>query len=144
MEKEVAKYNNCFVCGSDNPIGLNLKFLWDGEICRTRYLPADAHEGYKGILHGGLIATILDEVMIKAALAQDILCVTAKMEIKFKAPASVDHELLFEGKITEQKGRLLKTSGRVIDQSGQCYAEAVATYVVARPEMEEKLRESLD
>ncbi|MCK4858141.1 MAG: PaaI family thioesterase [candidate division Zixibacteria bacterium] len=144
MEKEIAKYSNCFVCGLDNPIGLKLRFFSDGQITRTQYRPTAVHEGYKGITHGGIIATILDEVMIKAALALDIYCVTAQMELRFRAPVPVGTELLFEGEITERKGRIIITRGLARDRDGVIYAEAIGKYMTVSPEMEARLLESLD
>jgi acyl-coenzyme A thioesterase PaaI-like protein len=144
MEREVVKYSNCFICGPQNPIGLKLKFLWDGERCRTTYRADCSHEGYKGILHGGIVSAILDEVMIKAVLAQGILCLTAKMEVKFKAPAPVVGQLSFQGRVQEHKGRIFKTVGSVQDDAGVVYAEAVGTYVAVGPEIAKQLETSLE
>jgi uncharacterized protein (TIGR00369 family) len=143
MENEIVYYKHCFVCGADNPIGLKLRFFSDGKIARTRYRPNADHEGYKGITHGGILATILDEVMIKAALAQGIYCVTAQLDVRFKTPAPVAVELLFEGEITQQKGRAIKTRGVVTDQAGTLYASATGTYMTVSEEMEGRLLESL-
>ena len=142
-EREVAWYNNCFVCGPDNPTGLNLKFTFDGKTARTEYTPSHSHEGYKGILHGGIIATILDEVMIKAALAQEIMCVTAQMEIRYKAPAFLGKGLCFTAEVTEIKGRIISTAGKVSDSDGRILAEATGKYMTVSQEMESKLQESL-
>lgn len=144
MEKEVAKYNHCFVCGQQNPIGLKLRFITEGDQVVTTFKPEAVHEGYKNIAHGGLVATILDEVMIKAALAKGIFCVTAQMEIRYKKPVLVGAELQFVGSISEQKGRLVRTVGLVRDGQGNIYAEATATYMVTKPEMTAKLQESLE
>jgi uncharacterized protein (TIGR00369 family) len=132
------------VCGDANPIGLKLRFFTDGHTTRTSYRPTSRHEGYRNITHGGIIATILDEVMIKAALAEEIYCVTAQMDIRFKKPAEVGIELLFEAEITERKGRVVKTSGRVTDADGTVYATAAGTYMTTSEEMTQKLLESLE
>lgn len=142
-EREVAKYNNCFVCGPDNPTGLNLTFMFDGKTARTEYTPANAHEGYKGILHGGIIATILDEVMIKAALAQDIMCVTAQMDVRFKALAFLGRRISFTAEVTEIKGRKITTAGRAVDADGRTLAEAAGKYMTVSEEMERMLQQSL-
>lgn len=144
MEKEVVRYNGCFVCGPNNPIGLNLKFLFDGAVCRTEFRPDDRHEGYKGILHGGILAAILDEVMIKAALALDVLCVTASMEVRFKAPADIRSTYSFTGQILSHRGRVIETEGKAFDQDGTLVAEATGKYMTVSPQMKERLRQSLD
>lgn len=143
MPKEVARYNNCFVCGPDNPIGLNLEFLTENGLTWTEFTADTKYEGYKGILHGGIIATILDEVMIKAAIAQDIVCVTAGMEIRFKAPAEIKSKFRCEARVLSVKGRLIETEGFMRDESGKVIAEATGKFLTVSKHFDEKLRESL-
>lgn len=144
MEREIIRYEGCFVCGDKNPSGLNLRFFSDGRITRTRYTPSTHHEGYKGIVHGGIVATIMDEVMIKAILALDIRSVTASMEFKFRAPAIVGEELHFEGEIISQKGRVIKTAGSAKTKDGRVIAEATAVYVRPSDELDHQLRQSIE
>ena len=144
MEREVPKYNHCFVCGPHNPSGLKLKFYTDGRTTKTKFFPKKQHEGYKGILHGGIMASILDEVMIKAILAQGILTVTAWMEVRFKVPAAIDAELIFEAEITHSKGKVVLASGRALDAHGIICAEANGKYLTVSREFESRLRESLE
>lgn len=144
MDQEIIRYRGCFVCGNENQIGLDLKFYSDGQVARTRWTPDHRHEGYRGIVHGGLIAAVLDEVMIKAVLAKEIRCVTASMEIKYKAPAEVGDELLFEGWITGQKGRITLTMGSVRNSKGIVLAEAAGKYMTAREDLDRRLAASLD
>jgi acyl-coenzyme A thioesterase PaaI-like protein len=144
MEREVVRYRGCFVCGQDNVIGLNLDFHSGGEVTRTKWLPDNRHEGYKGIVHGGLLAAVLDEVMIKAALAKDIRCVTASMEVKYKAPAEVGDELQFEGRMTEQKGRIILTIGSVRNSKGVVVAQATGKYMTVPGDLDKRLATSLE
>ena len=51
--------NQCFACGQDNPIGLKLKFSWDGKTARAEFTPTELHQGWQGVLHGGIIYTLL-------------------------------------------------------------------------------------
>ena len=51
---------SCFVCGEANPLGLNLRFETDGRIVHTKFRPRPEHAGFRGVVHGGLIATVLD------------------------------------------------------------------------------------
>lgn len=143
MPNEVVRYNHCFVCGPDNPIGLKLKFLSEGNRAWTDFQPDHRHEGYKGILHGGIIATILDEVMIKAALAQGIICVTASMEVRFKAPANLNSRFHFEALVVKARGRIIETTGNMTDDLGKLIAEASGKYMTVTPEMQARLNESL-
>ena len=52
----------CFVCGKDNPIGLKLRFDWDGKTARAEFTPTELYQGWQGVVHGGIIAVMLDEV----------------------------------------------------------------------------------
>jgi acyl-coenzyme A thioesterase PaaI-like protein len=144
MEREVVRYRGCFVCGRDNIIGLNLNFHSDGKTVRTKWFPDRRHEGYKGIVHGGLLAAVLDEVMIKAILAKDIRCVTASMEVKYKAPAEVGDELLFEGRMTEQKGRIILTVGWARNSKGIVVAQATGKYMTVPGDLDKRLATSLE
>ena len=71
--EEIAKYSHCFVCGPENQIGLKARFFFDGHKAHTTVTADERFVGYHGIYHGGLLATLLDEVMIKAILAEDHL-----------------------------------------------------------------------
>jgi acyl-coenzyme A thioesterase PaaI-like protein len=144
MEKEVIRYSGCFVCGLDNEIGLKLNFHSDGEKAHSQWLPAKRHEGYQGIVHGGLLATVLDEVMIKAVLALDIRCVTASMEVKFRAPADVGDLLELEGRVTERKGRIIFTTGSIRNSRGVVVAEATAKYMTVPRDLDQRLKASTD
>ncbi len=144
MEREVVRYHGCFVCGPGNEIGLNLTFYASDELAHTHWLPAKRHEGYKGIVHGGLIATVLDEVMLKAILAHDIRCVTASMEIRYKAPADVGDELTFEGRMTHRRGRIIMTTGLARNSKGVVVAEATAKYMTVPEDFDKRLSDSLE
>ena len=144
MEREIVRYRGCFVCGQDNVIGLNLNFYSDGEVARTKWLPDRRHEGYKDIVHGGLLAAVLDEVMVKAALAKDIRCVTASMEVRYKAPAEVGDELLFEGRVTEQRGRIIFTAGWARNSKGVIVAQATGKYMTVPGDLDKRLATSLE
>ena len=144
MEREIVRYRGCFVCGQDNVIGLNLDFHSDGEVARTKWLPDRRHEGYEDIVHGGLLAAVLDEVMVKAALAKDIRCVTASMEVRYKAPAEVGDELRFEGRVTEQRGRIILTASWARNSKGDVIAQATGKYMTVPGNLDKRLATSLE
>ncbi len=143
MPEEVVRYNNCFICGPNNPVGLNLKFLAEGNRAWTDFVPDLRHEGYKGILHGGIIAAVLDEVMIKSILATGTLCVTAAMETRFRAPALLGSRFHFEAIVTSVRGRIINAAGTMKDEKGNLVASATGKYMTVSAEMQSKLNESL-
>ena len=137
--KEIPLYKGCFVCGMENEAGLKAKFMYDGKQAITNVKAEIRFEGYKGVYHGGIISTLLDEVMIKAILAIERVAVTAEMTIKYHLPVRTGEKLSFTGKITKFKGRLFFTEGSVCGEDGQVCASATGKYV----EVEEKFRNEL-
>jgi uncharacterized protein (TIGR00369 family) len=113
--QEIPRYSGCFVCGDQNPSGLKAKFFFDGERAVCTVTADRLFEGYKNILHGGIISTLLDEVMIKAILARDLCAVTAEMSVRFRKPVAVGQSLTFTGWITKERGRIIQTEGRFVD-----------------------------
>jgi acyl-coenzyme A thioesterase PaaI-like protein len=106
----------CFCCGRENPIGLRLEFVEtaDGRM-RTEWTPGKEHQGFKDIVHGGLVATVLDEVMVRLLFLRDIPAVTAAMETKLLRPVRWGRPYRFEGWIVEDRRRALITEAEAFD-----------------------------
>lgn len=141
--KEVLKYENCFVCGDKNHHGLKARFFFDGRQAVTEIIAGDEFEGYRGIFHGGIISSLLDEVMIKAILADEIYAVTAEMTIRYVAPARTGDHIKFTGKVTERRGKLFITEGQAVGENGQLLATATGKYLEAGPQLREELKKSI-
>ncbi|MGH8004152.1 MAG: PaaI family thioesterase [Limisphaerales bacterium] len=141
--KEIVKYAGCFVCGDKNPIGLGVKFYQKDGGAAAEFVPKEVLEGYKGLLHGGILSSLLDEVMIKAVLAKGIFCVTAELAIRYKKPVELSDRLSLFGQIEKENGRVYITTGWVKNQKGEVVAEAEGKYFVPKPKEVEKLKESL-
>lgn len=107
---EAVSDHACFGCGSQNPIGLGLQFrrLPDGRVW-TSFTPAKEYEGYFGMTHGGIISTVLDEVMSWAITVAGEFGVTARMSVTFRQPARVGHPLRAIGEVTGRRGRAIET-----------------------------------
>lgn len=142
--KEIAAYKKCFVCGRENEIGLKAVFHFDGEKALSEITAGEAFEGYRGIYHGGIISTMLDEVMIKAILAIDRVAVTAEMTIKYHKPVRTGDKLLFSGKVTRKRGRLFLTEGFVAGDDGSLYASATGKYIEVKERLRDELLTSLE
>lgn len=126
------KYTNCFVCGHDNPIGLKLDFLYDDSTAWTWFDSPASFEGYQGVIHGGIIATLLDEVMAKIILSKNLMAVTADLSIRYRKPLPVGLRVKVTGEITLQKSRTLHTKAILADDKGAVYAEGTAVYIVVK------------
>lgn len=125
---ELVDEGMCFVCGKRNPIGLRVEFDLDRENLRISgsFTPRREHEGYKGILHGGLVAALLDEAMVKLLWEAGIPAVSASLDIRLARPAMVGEPLRIKGWVESQKGRLVLTGASVEDSGGRIIAEAKA------------------
>ncbi len=116
----------CFACGRDNPIGLKLRIEGDGKKVMAKFRPGREHEGWEGILHGGIIATLLDEVLAWICKKNGIPALTAKLEIRFRKPARIGEELSAHAEIVESRGRAVKARACVVSAEEEIIAEAKA------------------
>jgi acyl-coenzyme A thioesterase PaaI-like protein len=116
---------SCYVCGKKNPVGLAVDFEIDRDArtSKAAFIPADAHQGFQGIVHGGILSSLLDEAMAKLAFTIGIPAVTAEITVKFKASAVPGRELLITGRLTQETGRLILAEAK-IEQGLAVIAEA--------------------
>lgn len=115
----------CFVCGPENPLGLKLEFAsvpGDGVEAAVRF-PAHL-QGWAGVVHGGLLATVLDETLIKTAAAKGLKCVTAEITVRFRQPARTDHSYRARGRLVEVFTRLVRAESELVDEQGRPVASA--------------------
>jgi uncharacterized protein (TIGR00369 family) len=131
--------DNCFVCGKGNAGGLQLDFEIDKEkqTLKTTFVPGPVFQGYDGILHGGIISTLLDEAMAKLAYELGMNAVTAALEVRFKRPAQILQRLMVYGELVEVNAKLIKAKARVSNEDGTILATGTSTLVrtsgVGRP-----------
>jgi uncharacterized protein (TIGR00369 family) len=126
----LASHNRCFGCGSINPIGLHLDFQCRDEsnvFCETE-IP-DAFSGYPGYVHGGIIATMLDEAMGKSARTRKVTIMTAKIELDYLRPVPTDKPLRVEGQLMRVEGRKFWTEGRILNSRGSILAKSKGLFV---------------
>jgi acyl-coenzyme A thioesterase PaaI-like protein len=122
--------NGCFVCGPANPIGLNLRFRLDGEICRSQFTADSRHIGYRDVVHGGIVFSLLDDVMANWLWLQGIQCFTAKADVRYRAQLPVGVPVQLEGRCLKRKGRLALMEGKVLREDTQeVVAEANGSFM---------------
>jgi uncharacterized protein (TIGR00369 family) len=105
--------HRCFVCGMDNPDGLRLKWTVDGLTTTAQFIPDQKYQGWKGVLHGGIIATLLDEAMTRLVCVTLGNAVTAEMTVRFVAPARIGDLLSICGEITKERGKIIEMKASV-------------------------------
>ena len=127
---DIGNDNMCFACGEDNPISLGLKFEKVGDKkVRAEFSPKDVHQGYDGIMHGGLITTLLDEAMAKVLSLNEIPALTARMSIRFKHPVPIETDLIVIAEIIKNKTGLYFTEAEVRNKEGKLFAQAEAKFM---------------
>jgi acyl-coenzyme A thioesterase PaaI-like protein len=133
--------HNCFACGALNEGGLQLDLHVDGDRCWTSITLDDRFQGWDGIAHGGIVCTILDEVMAWSLAASDNWGLTARLNVAFRRPVPLGRPVRAEGWITTIRRRMIATAGRILDPAtGEVLATAEATYVAADAERKAQLQ----
>ncbi len=128
---EIAPHH-CFACGTTNVHGLGLQLHVEPRSAWTAFELHRDFQGWDGIAHGGIIATILDEVMAWSLAGTDEWGVTARMALEYRRPVPIAVPLRAEGTVTRARRRLIETSGRLVAAgSGEVLATATGTYVAA-------------
>jgi acyl dehydratase len=133
--------HNCFACGELNEHGIHLPLHVQGDHCWTELSLPGRFQGWDGIAHGGIVCTILDEVMAWSLAATDNWGLTARMNVAFRKPVRLGRPLRAEGWMTSNRRRMIETAGRIVDPAtGDVLATADATYVAADAERKAQLR----
>ncbi|RPJ51238.1 MAG: PaaI family thioesterase [Chloroflexi bacterium] len=129
---------NCFVCGVENPIGLGMRFYetnTDPVQVIAEYTVPARYQGYPGVVHGGIVATMLDEVTSRTIFRGNPprFVVTARLSIRYRKPVPVETPLRLTGRIVEDKGRVITVAGEIQGPGGILLAEAEAVVVEVEP-----------
>ncbi len=148
MRQKQANSKYCFVCGVENPNGLNLSF-YDIEpgVVEARWIPKSHFQGFPGIVHGGIIAAALDEAATRTVFGANgvaRMVVTASLEVRYRKPVPVGAELRVTGMIKEDKGEIILATSRIEDRDGQILATANAVMVETPANLIESLSLSPD
>lgn len=123
--------HSCFACGTENPIGLKLRFYRVGESVCTDITLAKYHEGWQNMAHGGIISTLLDEVMSWTILCfKQIFFVTRRMDIKYVRPVLLGIPLTVKGRLLkDKKAPYIEAVAELFDERGQLLARATGEFV---------------
>jgi acyl-coenzyme A thioesterase PaaI-like protein len=124
---------HCFACGPDNPIGLRLDFRFDGDDYVADFTPGKNHEGFLGLVHGGIQATLLDEAMARLAWVKGHDAVTAQMECRFRKAVPTGRHVRVVGRIEAERGRVILASAELRAEDGELLASATAKMLKVRP-----------
>jgi uncharacterized protein (TIGR00369 family) len=129
-----AAQNRCFGCGHANPTGLRLEYLLaeDRSVVSLPSIP-DTFEGPTGYLHGGIIATLLDETMSKAVRASGFTAMTRHMEVDYQRPVPSAAPLRLEGRVIRTEGRKHWADAKILNAEGTVLAHGKGLFIEVRP-----------
>jgi uncharacterized protein (TIGR00369 family) len=126
MKNQFTDNRHCFVCGEKNPSGLKLKFRMDadrGESEADVMFP-ERFQGWEKVVHGGLLATVLDEAMIYAAGSKGLLCVSVEITVRFIKPARTGETYRLSGRVIGTKRKITFAESEIVDGDGKPVARA--------------------
>jgi acyl-coenzyme A thioesterase PaaI-like protein len=113
-ESSVLEFPGCFVCGSENTSGLHVTFDRDGDDgCRAEYTARDDHVGWPGLMHGGLLFTLMDEAAAWALCYAGLRGVTGRAEARFRRPVTVGSRLAITGRIVDRARRAVRVRAEI-------------------------------
>lgn len=126
--------NRCFGCGQNNTTGLRLEFFvaQDGSVVAQPTV-SDSFEGPRGYLHGGIVATLLDEAMSKSVRAKGFTAMTRHLEVEYLRPVPSRTPIRLEGRAIQSDGRKHRTEARILDASGTVLAQGKALFIEVNP-----------
>lgn len=136
MPAALPSYDACYVCGMTNPLGLHIRFVAHpaGEV-RADFSPGESFAGYDGIVHGGVISALLDELTgWTVSLGSGLLAVTADLEVRFVAPVRLGGRYFGSARAGEERGRLRLAQGSLCDEDGRVCARASGKYFLLSSE----------
>ena len=129
MDEGPGTRHYCFGCGARNPHGLKLDFHLEDKRAVAEFQPRAEHQGYPGLVHGGIMAAALDEAMGWAMWAVGVWAVTGKMEIKYRRPFPLGAKTTVSGEVIRNRCRWLEVRGEVRTDGGRLVAESHALFM---------------
>jgi uncharacterized protein (TIGR00369 family) len=132
--------HNCFACGGTNPIGLRLEIELGDGTARAEWVGQPDYVGWEDKIHGGILATLLDEVMAWAPSSYDSWAVTAEMNLRYRSPASPGERLVAEARVVHRRRRIYTVHGEVHGKDGRLVAEADGRFLGASPTEKRSLK----
>jgi uncharacterized protein (TIGR00369 family) len=129
--RELPHTASCFVCGESNASGLKIRFETDGEIARARFIPRPEHIGFKHTVHGGILATLLDEIMVWAcAIRTRRFSYCAELTIRFQSPVRPGEEVFLTGElVANRRDKLFEAKGEIRNAAGRVLATGTGKYL---------------
>ncbi|HZS13312.1 MAG TPA: PaaI family thioesterase [Candidatus Dormibacteraeota bacterium] len=141
---DVSEFQLNWVSGRRNPLGLRLWYRLErdperGPLVVTDWTPEEAHVGFPGVAHGGLVAAVVDDIMGRLAVLRRRWVVTARMEVRYRSAAPLGEPLRFEAWATRHRRMSMHAEARALLRDGTLVAESSGTFLPLTPELERQM-----
>jgi len=138
MKTKLPNASHCFVCGVENQLGLQMYFYVNEERhVESQFVIAEHFQGYPGVAHGGIVATILDETLARSLMADDPdrFLFTGRLTTRYRKPTPVGQPLRAVGVVIKDRGRMAECASFLYDMNGELLAQAEGLMINLPPEM---------
>ena len=140
---DTTDYQLCFACGQRNPYGLHMVFQQDGDSIVCDFMPQVEHQGFPGIIHGGIVASVLDEALNRTSMLGNppTWTMTGRLEVRYRRNVPYGPLLRVRAKLKSQRGRLLTATGilTLAEDEAMVLAEAQGTFMALTQDMQETI-----
>jgi len=132
---DTSAYQRCYACGARNTAGLHLVFRQEADEIVTEFTPDERFQGFPGVAHGGILATLLDETLSRTATVEGRWMMTGRLEIRYRGPAPVGRTLRVTARTVSSRARMVRAAGeiRLADAPGTLIATADGTFLPVPP-----------
>jgi len=124
------KVNYCFVCSKTNPKGLHIAFERIENMTLAKFVLEKEYEGYPSIVHGGILAAILDDAMGNIKYLEGYMAYTVEMSIRYINPSFIGEELEVRGWLESAQHKIIKAIGDIRDKKGVIKVRAKAKFYI--------------
>lgn len=140
---DTSDYQLCFACGQRNPYGLHLIFRQEGDSIVTDFMPREEHQGFPGVIHGGIVATLMDEALNRTTLLSNdpAWSMTGRLEVRYRQYVPYGKTLRIRARLDKQRGRMLQAHGTLTpaDDESSVLAEAQGTFMTLSEDMQNQI-----
>ena len=136
---DLSPYQGCFACGVRNDSGLKLTFWTEGDEIVTEFTPDAHYQGFPGVLHGGILATLLDETLSRTASIEGRWMMTGRLEVRYRRPAPLGPRLRVTARTLSSRSRMVHAEGevRLADDPSVILADARGVFLRVPPEYQQ-------
>lgn len=130
---DTTDYQRCYACGQRNPYGLQMVFRQENDTIVSDFQPREEHQGFPGVLHGGIIATLFDEALNRTSMLaeQPVWSMTGRLEVRYRRYVPYGPRLRIRARLGRQRGRMIQATGTLTlaDDEEVVLAEAQGSFM---------------